>query len=342
MLGPSDLNFRPTQIHQTSSMRAKFQIAAVHAAPVYMDKEATTDKIVWLIEKAAQDSIDFLAFSEAFLPGYPYFVHLFAPVQIFQAVAAYGNESVTADGPEIDRIRAACGNHRVAISLGFSERISGGTALFNSQIFIDSNGSILGVHRKLQPTLGERIVWAQGGGKSLRAYTSHDGYILGGLLCSENSMNGARQALLEDGEQLHVAAWPALSAIAAHAETVDLQTEAVTKGHAVGGQVFAIAVSDFIDDRCLNWITDNLGHPDHLIQGGGGGWSAIVHPNATYLAGPHTGATEKFVQCEIDLSDISISKVLTDAVGHYKRPEVLRLSVNRAPLWPDEDDSVDG
>lgn len=71
MLGPSDLNFRPTQIHQTSSMRAKFQIAAVHAAPVYMDKEATTDKIVWLIEKAAQDSIDFLAFSEAFLPGYP-------------------------------------------------------------------------------------------------------------------------------------------------------------------------------------------------------------------------------------------------------------------------------
>jgi predicted amidohydrolase len=268
-------------------------------------------------------------------------VQLFAPVQLFGAIAAYGQESVTADGPEIDRIRAACGNHRVAISLGFSERISSGTALFNSQIFIDSKGSILGVHRKLQPTLGERIVWAQGGGKSLRAYASSDGYVIGGLLCSENSMNGARQALLEDGEQIHVGAWPALSAIAAQADIVDLQTEAMTKGHAVGGQVFTIAVSDFVDDRCLNWIKDNLGHSEHLIQGGGGGWSAIVHPNATFLAGPHTGPTEKFVQCEIDLSHIWISKVLTDAVGHYKRPEVLKLSVNRAPLWPDEHDLVD-
>ncbi|OQD69286.1 hypothetical protein PENPOL_c002G04954 [Penicillium polonicum] len=305
-------------------MGAKYQIAAVHAAPIYMDKEATTEKIIYLIEKAAQDSIDFLAFSEAFLPGYPYFVHIFAPVQLFQAVAAYGNESVTADGPEINRIRTACENHQVAISLGFSERISGGTALFNSQIFIDSRGSVLGVHRKLQPTLGERIVWAQGGGKSLRAFSSSDGYVIGGLLCSENSMNGARQALLEDGEQIHVGAWPALSAIVAHAETVDLQTEALTKGHAVGGQVFTIAVSDFVDDRCLDWITENLGHSDQLIAGGG--WSAIVHPNATYLAGPHTGPTETFVQCEIDLSHISICKVLTDAVGHYKRPEVLRIS----------------
>ncbi|CAI7649134.1 unnamed protein product [Penicillium viridicatum] len=307
-------------------MGAKYQIAAVHAAPIYMDKEATTEKIINLIEKAAQDSIDFLAFSEAFLPGYP-------------AVAAYGNESVTADGPEIDRIRTACENHHVAISLGFSERISGGTALFNSQIFIDSKGSVLGVHRKLQPTLGERVVWAQGGGKSLRAFSSQDGYVIGGLLCSENSMNGARQALLEDGEQIHVGAWPALSALVAHAETVDLQTEALTKGHAVGGQVFTIAVSDFVDDRCLDWIKENLGHSDQLITGGG--WSAIVHPNATYLAGPHTGPTEMFVQCEIDLSHISICKVLTDAVGHYKRPEVLRISVNRAPLWPDEHGSAD-
>ncbi|KAF7595947.1 hypothetical protein BBP40_004093 [Aspergillus hancockii] len=233
-------------------MASPYKIAAVHAAPVYMDKEATTDKI----DRP-------FGLSRSFLTRVP------------------------------------------TISLGFSERISGGTALFNSQIFINSKGSILGVHRKLLSTLGERIVWAQDGGKSLRAYASNDGYVIGGLLCSENSMNGAHRALLEDGEQIHVGAWPALSAIAAQADGV-----------------FAIAVSDFADERCLNWIKENLGHSEHLVQGGGGGWSAIVHPNATYLAGPHTGPTEKFVQCEIDLSHISISKVLIDAIGHYKRPEI--------------------
>lgn len=78
-----------------------------------------------------------------------------------------------------------------------------------------------------------------------------------------------------------------------------------------------------------------------MIQGGGDGWSAIAHPNATYPAGPHTGPTEKFIQYDIDLSNISISKVLTDVVGHYKRPEVLKFSVNRASLWPDEHYLVD-
>ncbi|KAJ5196094.1 hypothetical protein N7449_006573 [Penicillium cf. viridicatum] len=102
-------------------MGTKYKIAAAHAAPVYMDEEATTNKVVRLIEEAAQESIDLLAFLEAYLPGYPYFVQLFAPVQLFGAIVAYGQERVTADGPEIDPIRAACGNNRVAINLGFSE-----------------------------------------------------------------------------------------------------------------------------------------------------------------------------------------------------------------------------
>ncbi|KAH8814963.1 nitrilase [Xylogone sp. PMI_703] len=315
-------------------MGSKHRVAAVHAAPVYMDKDATTDKIVQLIEEAGKHFIDLLAFPEAFLPGYPYFVHIFSPLQLFGAVATYTQASVTRDGPEIKKIQTACANNGVAIALGFSERISGGTAIFNSQIYIDKKGTVLGVHRKLQPTLGERVLWAQGSGKSLRAHASGDGYVIGGLLCSENGMNGARQALIEDGLQIHASAWPALSAISPMADVVDLQTEAMTKGHAVTAQVFVIAASDFVDNRCLDWIKTNIGPQDVLVEGGG--WSTIIAPDSRTIAGPHIGSTEKLVQCEIDLAHISFAKVLTDAAGHYKRPEVLKFSVNREALWPDE------
>ncbi|KAL3428147.1 nitrilase [Phlyctema vagabunda] len=311
-------------------------VAAVHAAPVYMDKNATTAKIISLIQQAAGEGIDLLAFPEAFLPGYPYFVQMFAPTLLWLVVASYVRESVEASGPEMARIREACAMWGVAISLGFSERIANGTAIFNSQIFIDKKGDVLGVHRKLQPTLGERILWTQGGGRSLHAYPSDDGYIIGGLACSENTMNGARQALIEDGEQIHVGAWPALAALPGQAPFIDNQTEAITKAHALSAQVFVIATSDYVDDRTVNWIRNNVGNQTTLSTGGG--WSAIVDPNTVYVAGPHTGPEEKFVKADIDLSLIQVAKVLTDATASYKRPEVLKFNVNRDPLWPDEFD----
>lgn len=259
---------------------------------------------------------------------------MFAPAVLWLVIASYVRESVEASGPEIGRIKEACAKWGVAISLGFSERITDGTAIFNSQIFIDKRGKTLGVHRKLQPTLGERSLWSQGGGRSLHAYRSDDGYTVGGLACSENTMNGARQALIQDGEQLHVGAWPSLSSYPGQAPFIDNQTEAATKGHALSGQVFVIAASDVVDNRTVNWIKDNVGQQPVLNTGGG--WSAIVDPNTVYVAGPHVGPEETFVKGTIDLAAIQVAKVLTDATGSYSRPEVLKFHVNRAPLWPGE------
>ncbi|KAJ7146334.1 carbon-nitrogen hydrolase [Mycena epipterygia] len=318
-------------------LNTKIKAAAVHAAPVYMDKKATTQKVVDLIHQATSKGIRLLVFPETFIPGYPYFIECYPPLNQVSAIAQYAEQSVVAEGEkatEILTIRTACRDAGVAISLGISERVAGGYTLFNSQVNIDTDGEILGVHRKLQPTYVERAVWAQGSGATLKTYKYTDGYNMGGLCCWENCMQLARQALVEQNEHIHAAAWPSLSTMAGFEATANLQIEALMKSHALMCQTFVICSSNYVDETCLTWMERNLGKQD-LVKPGGG-WSSIIHPFCEILAGPHEGATERMVDAEIDLAQLSAVKVWIDAAGHYKRPEVLGLKVNKEALWKDE------
>lgn len=228
----------------------------------------------------------------------------------------------------------------MTISLGISERQAEGFTLFNSQVNIDRDGTLLGVHRKLQPTYVERVVWAQGDGYTLKNYRTSAGYNLGGLACWEHTMNGARQALILENEHIHAGAWPALSPMAGFEAVADAQIEGLMKAHALSGQVFAITASNYVDDTCLEWMEKNLG-PQDLVKAGGG-WSSILHPFCIFLAGPHTGSEEKIISAEIDLSQLGAVKVWVDSAGHYQRPEVLRFSVDKRILWADEKKSAAG
>ncbi|KAF5586420.1 nitrilase [Fusarium pseudocircinatum] len=327
-------------------MDYKVVVAAVHAAPVFMNKAATTDKVINLIDQAGKENIELLVFPETFIPGYPdadtnaakYWIECYPPLQQVGALAKYADESVVVqDGDEIARISAACRRTGVAISLGISERIAQGYTLFNSQVNIDANGTLLGVHRKLQPTYVERSVWAQGGGHTLRTYkltASGRPFNLGGLCCWEHTMNGARQALITQHEHIHAGAWPALSTMAGFEAVADSQIEALMKTHALTAQVFAITASNYVDDTCLEWMDKNLGKQEFVKAGGG--WSAVIHPFCSVLAGPHTGAEEKLVKAEVDLSQLGQVKVWVDAAGHYSRPEILKFSFDDQPLWADE------
>ncbi|KAF2202662.1 carbon-nitrogen hydrolase [Delitschia confertaspora ATCC 74209] len=319
-----------------TSRPTKFKVAAAHAAPVFMDKVATIQKVISLIEQAAKEDVKLLVFPETFIPGYPYFIESYPPLQQVGALAKYAAESVVVEpnGPDMSAIQSACSRTGVAINLGISERMASGHSLFNSQVIVDDDGSILGVHRKLQPTYVERMVWAQGNGSTLRNWDLNIGYKLGGLACWEHTMNGARQALIEGGQEIHAGAWPALSTMRGFERVADAQIEGLMKAHALTGQVFVVTASNYVDETCLEWMRENLGQQD-LVKAGGG-WSSVVAPFCNFLAGPHTGAEEKLVVGEVDFAQMGAVKVWIDAKGHYQRPEILEFKVNKKSYWEDE------
>ncbi|MFJ1890561.1 carbon-nitrogen hydrolase family protein [Streptomyces sp. NPDC088170] len=310
-------------------------VAAVHAAPVFMDTGATVDKAVALIERAGREGIDLLVFPEAFVPGYPYWVEAYAPLDQQAVNAAYAGASVEVPGPQIARIQSACRRAGTGAVLGVSERLVGTRTCFNSQVFIDPDGALLGVHRKLQPTYAERIVWAQGGGATLRVFDSALGRI-GGLACWEHTMNLARQSLIAQGQEIHAAAWPGLSTMAGFQNVADVQIDAMMKTHALTAQAFVVCAGNPVDRTCLAWMASALGPQEHITAGGG--WSAVIHPFTRYLAGPYTGPEERLVTAAIDLDDLDTVKVWVDSRGHYARPEILGLRVDHRPLWHDEGD----
>lgn len=155
----------------------------------------------------------------------------------------------------------------------------------------------------------------------------HYYYNLGGLCCWENTMNGARQALIEQNQHVHAGAWPALSTMAGFDAVADAQIEALMKTHALTAQVFVLCASNYVDDSCLAWMDENLGRQEFVKKGGG--WSAVIHPFCSYLAGPHTGGEEELVVAELDFDSLGPVKVWIDGNGHYKRPEILEMTVNR-------------
>lgn len=297
-----------------------------------------------------------------------YFIEAYPPLSQVSALSQYAQQSVVCDDTDdsIRAIRAACRASGVSVSLGVSERTAGGYTLYNSQVHIDGRGTLLGVHRKLQPTYAERFVWGQGDGSTLRVWqvdmmaeaspshtctsSNHRGptkaadaeqgkegrpygkrsFNLGGLCCWENTMNGARQALIEQNQHVHVGAWPALSALAGFEADADAQIEALMKTHALTAQAFVICASSFVDDTCLDWMERNLG-PQAFVKKGGG-WSAVIHPFCAYLAGPVTGEGQRLVVAELDFASLGPVKVWIDGNGHYKRPEVLEMKVNRKPF----------
>ena len=247
---------------------------------------------------------------------------------------------VEPNGKDMAPIQDACRRAGVAICLGVSERMAGGHTLFNSQVVVDADGSIRGVHRKLQPTFAERLVWAQGDGSSLAVWRLRAGgdgglsYNLGGLICLEHAMDGARQALVAQHEAVHAAAWPSTSAVPGFDLFGNSQIDALMRAHALAAQAFVVAAGSFVDIACLTWMRDTLREQDVVRPGGG--WSAIVHPFCIHIAGPHTAADEQLVQAEIDLIDLFEVKVWIDSAGHHGRPEILQFGFDDRPHWPDE------
>jgi nitrilase len=299
------------------------KVAAIQAAPVFLDLEASLQKAEGLIATAAGNGAQLLVFPEAFLPGPPLWIDEVLPGEDAAWHVRLLQESVVVPGPVTDRLGAAARAAGVHLVMGVNEREENGGTVYNTIVYFDADGRLLGKHRKLVPTHAERLVWGMGDGSDLRVHPTALGRI-GGLICWENFMPLARFTMYAQGVEIWVA-----PTLASHEPWVASLRHIAREGVCcVIGAAPAIRFSDVpstVPDRDRLW-REVESRGDWMLEG----YSAIVGANTTVLAGPLV-CEEGILYADLDLTMARARRRLFDPVGHYNRPDVFRLTVDDRP-----------
>jgi len=302
-----------------------FRIAAVQACPVYLDRERTLDKACALINETSRGGAQLAVFPEAFVPGYPiwvWFIPAARTKDLGDAYARLHENAITIPGPATARLCDAARAAGVAVAIGVNERNAEAShsTLYNTLLYIGPDGTILGKHRKLVPTAGERLVWGRGDGSDLEVYQLPFARV-GGLICWENYMPLARYALSAWGEQIHLApTWD-------RGEPWTSTMRHIAKE----GRCFVVGCgqpvrrADIPDD--LPFKAKYLGELKEWINQGG---SVIVDPDGRIVAGP-ANEVETVLYADVRADQLIGPRWQLDIGGHYARPDVFELRVHRRP-----------
>ncbi|MEO1594911.1 MAG: carbon-nitrogen hydrolase family protein [Pseudomonadota bacterium] len=300
-------------------------VGLAQIAPAWLDRAAGTEKIIDWIDRAGGASCDLVVFGEALLPGYPFWVERTNGARFESSLqkalyAHYAEQAVVPERGDLDPIREAARRNGCALYLGTIERAAdrGGHSLYCSMVYIDKQGAIGSIHRKLMPTYEERLVWSPGDGHGLRTH-SLGAFTVGGLNCWENWLPLPRAALYAAGEDLHVAIWPGSVR----------NTEDITRFIAREGRSFVVSVSGLMR---RSDIADDLPHADELREAAddvmANGGSCIAAPSGEWLLAPETDV-ESLRVAVLDHREVLEARHSLDVVGHYSRPDVTALTVNR-------------
>jgi aliphatic nitrilase len=305
----------------------KVRVAAVQAAPVWLDREATTEKAVAFIEQAADGGAGLVTFSEGWLPGYPWWIWLGSPAWGVPFFLALHANSVEVPSETTAKLCNAAKQYNVQVVMGMSERDGG--SLYCTQLFIDEEGEIIGKRRKLKPTHVERTVWGEGDGSDLMVLDTPHGKV-GGLNCWEHVQPLNRYAMYSLGEQIHVGSWPAFCLYTQLAPALGAEANAAaSRTYALEGQTFVVHTSGLVSSEMRERLADTEERQALLEEGGG--HTEIFGPDGSTLAGPLAPNEEGILFADLDLSLIPLAKMVGDPTGHYSRPDVTQLLFDRRP-----------
>lgn len=305
------------------------RVAAAQIAPVWLNRQATIERVIEQIEQAAVSGVELVAFGETLVPGYPFWVERTDGARFDSALqkdffAHYVSQAVVIEEGHLMPVCEAARRNAMTVVLGILERPADrGESVYAAVVVIDSTGQIQSVHRKLMPTHEERLVWSIGDGHGLRTHRIGD-FTLGALNCWENWMPLARVALQSQGEDLHVAIWPGSPR----------NTRDITRFMALEGRSYVLSVSGLmlLDDCRNNW-PDDLPHARTLKQAAvdmpwASGGSCLCGPDGKWLIEPVAEQSGLFY-ADIDPAQVRRARHNFDPAGHYARPDVFQLSVNR-------------
>lgn len=300
----------------------KIKVAAAQISPVFLDKSKTIKKACDTIIEAGKKGCKLIVFPESFIPGYPDWVWLIPnskSTELNELYIQLVNNAVSIPDDSTDKLCKAAKAANINVVIGMNERNSetSGASLYNCMLFINDKGKIIGKHRKLWATGGERLIWALGNGSTLKSYNTSVGKI-GGLICWENLMPLARNALYETGVQiLAIPTWDK-----SPAWINSMQSNAREGGTFIISCCMVLKMEDIPDayefkkryPKEREWITK--------------GNSCIIGPNGKIIAGP-LEAEEGILYADIDLDEIIASKRMFDVVGNYARPDVFKFKVKK-------------
>ena len=314
----------------------KVRVAAAHVAPVFLDAARSVDKACSLITEAAGAGAKLIAFPESYIPAFPVWVALQAPIHghdLFRALVA---NSIRIDGPELERLRATARRLGIIVSMGFTEGTPASVGcIWNSNVLIGADGAILTHHRKLVPTFYEKLVWANGDGHGLRVADTQSGRI-GVLICGENTNPLARFALMAQGEQVHIASYPPVWPTRATQQgNYDLEQAIKIRAgaHSFEAKVFTIVASAVLDKSARAALAGLPADAQRILDETPRGVSLVVGPTGMPVS-PVMCKDEGILYADIDLAECVEPKQFHDVVGYYNRFDIFKLRIDRSRAAP--------
>lgn len=299
------------------------KVGIAQFAPVWLNKKESIDKTIQIIENASTEKVDIVVFGETFLPGYPFWLSNtkaseFDSKTQKELYSHYLKNSILPD--DLIPIQEKAKELQIALYLGYAERASdrGSHSIYCSLAYIDKLGEIKSNHRKLQPTYEERLVWGQGDGNGLQTHQLNE-FTIGALNCWENWMPLVRSSLYAQGENLHFASWPGSDGL----------TKDITKFIAKESRSFVVSASSIlrVSDIPFNspYYDLIINNYDDIISNGG---SCIASPNGNYIIDPVVNKEELIIN-ELNIDIVFEERQNFDPSGHYSRPDVTKLVINR-------------